>query len=282
VNAAVVNGPGGNSDPRIQLTSTTTGAVTLDLRKAASLQHTQVGGTLATYEVLNSGKSVSSNTRTVNIAQGVTLSLLGQSNGPLDVTVTRSTTALTSALSAFSDAYNATLDLVNAQRGKSAGSLAGQSILSSLSGSLSGIATYGSSQGAINTLEALGLKLGTDGHFTWNAGVLLGTEFTNSTGVSAFLGSVTGGGFLKAATDALNNLEDPTSGLLKLSETNLQSQETALATNISNRQAQVDQLRLHLQDQMSAADALIASMQQQYSYLTSVFQAQQTADQLYK
>ncbi len=282
VQAMVVAGPGGGSDTRIQLTSATTGAETLDLQKASSLQSTQVAGSLATYEVLNSGKTVSSNSRTVSLAQGVNVTLLAPSNGALDVTVTQSTSALDTALQSFADTYNTTADLVNAQHGQSAGSLQGQSILTSLSQTLSGIATYGSTSGAISSLESLGLTLGADGHFTYNAMNLLATEFGNSSGVSSFLGSATGSGFLKAATDALNGLEDPTTGIVKQQETALQSQLTTVGTQISDKTAQVQQLQLNLQNQMAGADAMIAQMQQQYSYLTDLFSAQATADQSYK
>jgi flagellar capping protein FliD len=281
VRAKVVSGPGGISDPRIQLTGETPGAMNLDLQKTNSLQHTQVGGSLATYEILNSGKTVSSDSRTVTVAQGVNLTLLAQSDGALDITVTRSTTALGKALSAFADAYNASDDLITAQRGQSAGSLQGQSILSALSRTLSGISTY-SSSGELSCLEGIGLKLETNGHLTYSAAGLISADFASATGISSFLGSATGGGFLKAAADALNNLQDPSKGLLKLTGTNTQSRLNSLATNISNRQAKVDQLRVQLQNQMARADALIASMQQQYSYLTSMFQAQQTAIQMYK
>jgi flagellar hook-associated protein 2 len=280
VSAMVVSGPGG--DPRIQLTSAVAGAMTLDLQKSVSLQNKQVDGSLASYEILNSGKTVSSDSRTVTVAQGVNLNLLAPSSGPLDVTVTRSTEALGNALSAFADAYNATFDLVNAQHGQSAGSLQGQSILSTLSNTLSAISTYNSPNSSINGLESLGLALGTDGHITYDAVGLMSADFSNSRGITSFLGSATGGGFLKTATDALNSLETPTTGLLKISETDMQSRLSALATNISDRQAKVQQFQLSLQNQMAAADALIASMQQQSSYLTAMFAAQDTADQMYK
>jgi flagellar hook-associated protein 2 len=196
--------------------------------------------------------------------------------------VTRSSTALNSAMSTFADTYNATVDMVKAQHGQSAGALEGQSILSTVSRALSSISTYGSTSGALSTLEALGLKSDATGHFTYNALGLLSTEFSNSAGVSAFLGSATGGGFLKTATDALASLEDPTNGLLKLSETDTQTQLTNLATNITDRTNKLNQLKLQLQNQMAQADALIASMQQQSSYLSSMFSAQQTAAQMYK
>ena len=214
VTAAVVAGAGGAGDQRIQLTSVAAGDMTLDLQKASSLQTTKVAGELASYEVVNSGKTVTSNTRLVTIAQGVSLTLKEQTDTPADVTVTRSTTALNNALSSFAGTYNSTVDLLAAQHGKSAGSLQGQSVLSGLQHALSTIATYGS-DGEISTLDSLGLKLEKDGHFTYNQWGLIGADLGSSTGVSAFLGSTTGSGFLKAASDALTGLEDPVRGLLR-------------------------------------------------------------------
>jgi len=281
VTAQVVNGPGGDSDKRIQLTSTQSGTVNLDLRKAVSLEHTQVSGSLATYEVVGSGKTVSSNTRSVTIASGVTLSLLAKSDAAVDVTVSRSSSELDTALATFTATYNTTADLVASHHGQSAGSLQGQSVLAALTRALSSLSTFGSSDGAISNLEGLGLKLGTDGHFTYNSFGLMAANFTNSTGVSVFLGSATTGGFLKSATDALKGLEDPITGLLKVMETDLQSHITALGTKIADRTDKVNQLKLNMQRQMAAADALIASMQQQANYLSSMFAAQQTADKMY-
>jgi flagellar capping protein FliD len=109
----------------------------------------------------------------------------------------------------------------------------------------------------------------------------MSTDFGNSSGVDTFLGSATGGGFLEAATNAINSLEDPTTGLIKTSETDLQSQISNLGTTISNKQTQVSNLQTQLQNQMAQADAAIATMEQQYSYLNSMFSAMQTADQMY-
>jgi flagellar capping protein FliD len=121
-----------------------------------------------------------------------------------------------------------------------------------------------------------------NGQITYNPLTLMSTDFTSSAGVTSFLGSATGGGFLKNATDALTSLEDPTTGLLKTLETDTQSQITSLGTTIAAKQAQVDAMQTTLQDQMSAADALIASMEQQYTYLSGLFEAEDTADQMYK
>jgi flagellar hook-associated protein 2 len=283
VNATAVNvGSTDSPNYKISLQSTSLGATTLDIQNSSGtgLQTPGQGGEEAQYEVDNSGVTVQSTSRTVTIATGLSIDMLADSDGPVDVTVTRSTSALNSALSTFADAYNAAATELGNQHGQSAGSLQGQSILNSLSQALASISTYSTSD-SIGYLKNLGLDLGKDGQLTYTAMTLLGADFSDSTGVATFLGSATGGGFLKAATDTLNNLEDPSTGLIKTSETDLQSQISNLGTTITDKQNKVSDLQLQLQNQMARADASIASMEQQYSYLNSMFAAMQTADQMY-
>ena len=64
--------------------------------------------------------------------------------------------------------------------------------------------------------------------------------------VSAFLGSPSTGGFLKAATDTLNGLEDPTTGTI---QTTLASAQTAIDNQnqkISDAQDRLDALTTSL------------------------------------
>ena len=284
VQATVLDlGTGSNHDYRIQLVSNTPGTANPELTRSTPFDLQNQGqppGELAQYEVSNSGVTVSSNTRDVSIATGTTVTLLG--SGSTDITVNRSTSTLNTALSSFTDAYNAVVKEVEAQRGQAGGALQGNSIVFQLSQALSGISTYSSSSsGQVNGLAGLGLSLGTDGTITYSPYTLMAADIGNSSGVTAFLGSSTGGGFLKAATDALNHIEDSTTGILKNAESEMSSQLSTLATTISDKQAKVSQLQLQLQDQMAQADAMIATMEQQYSYMTSMFAAQQTADQMY-
>ena len=283
VHASVVDlETGGSPDYRIALQGPA--GTTYDIQKttATNYQKEQTAGALASYEVNSSGVTNTSTTRNITISDGITATLVGTSGGsPVGITVTRSTSALDTALSGFTDAYNAAVDELGTQRGQSAGALGGQSIVNQLSSLLSSISTY-SSSGQINGLSALGLDLGTDGHITYNNFTLMAADLASSTSVTSFLGSATGGGFLKTATDALTSVEDPTTGLLKTLETDTKSQITSLGTTISAKQAAVDAMQLTMQNQMASADALIASMEQQYSYLSGMFQAQQTADAMYK
>jgi len=286
VQATVVGTPGQNGYG-ISLSSTAQGSPpSLDLQKTTAVSYQNVGtpqttGALAGYSV-DGGPTVNSNSRSVTVSNGVTLNIEG--TGTTDVTVTRSTSALGTALSSFADAYNAVVDEMAKQRGQAAGPLQGQSILTILSQALSNISTYNDPGGQIGGLASLGLSFDStnNGHLDFNALTLMGTDLSNSAGVSSFLGSASGGGFLKAATDALNGLEDPTAGLVKTAESELKTQITHIGNQIATKQNQVDQLQKTLTSQMAAADAMIASIQQQYYYLSSMFQAQQIDAQMYK
>ena len=283
VHAAVVNvGSASQPDYRISLQSATLTSAQLDLRDGTtSVAAMQTAGRPAQYEIDGSGNTVSSDTRTVNIATGVTLTIVGQSDTAANVSVTQSTAGLGSALANFATAYNAAVSELGAQHGQSAGPLQGDSIVSQLSSVLSGIATYTGS-GDYSGLSAVGLELGSDGQLTFNASELAASTASDPAGVASFLGSASGGGFLRAANNILTSLEDPTTGLFATTQSSLQSQITNLSNQIDDKQTQVDNLQTQLQQQMSAADAAIAAMQQQYTYMSNVFQAMQTADGQYK
>jgi flagellar hook-associated protein 2 len=282
VTAAVVDvGTSANPDYRIQLTDNTGSGDSPQLTASTpfSLQTQGPAGSLAQYEVANSGVPVSSDSRQVTIAAGTTLTLKG--TGSTDVTVTQSISTLNTALSGFADAYNAAVAELAKQYGQSGGPLQGESIVYSLSQALAQMSTYYSSATGSIGMSDLGFTLNDDGTLTYSPLTMMSTDLGNSAGVISFLGSATGGGFLQAATNAINNIETPTTGLLKTDESSLQSQITALGNTITQKQAAVSQLQTNLTNQMAQSDAAIATMQQQYSYMTSVFQAQQTADQMY-
>ena len=283
VRAIVVNvGSASTPDYRLSLQATQLGNLTPDLLDGStSLQTQQTTGSPAQYIVNGSGKTVTSTARTVSIAQGVSVTLQAASDTPVNITVTRSTSALSSALDAFATAYNAAVDEVDKQHGTSAGPLAGQTLVNELSQMLSSIATYDQSGSGIGGMAGLGLDLDKTGHLTFNPFTLLASDLTSAASVTSFLGSTTGGGFLKLATDALQGVEAPGTGLLPSAEANVQRQSADLTSSIATAQDRVDQLQTNLQNQMAAADALIASMEQQYYYLTGLFQSQQTAAQQY-
>jgi flagellar hook-associated protein 2 len=287
VQATVLNvGSGSTADTRISLQAASLGPETLDLQTSSgtSLFTQSVDGTQAEYSIPGTGAApVYTDSPQVVISPGVTLTLLAADPGnPVDVTVTRPDSTLSSAISSFASAYNAVATEVANQygpNGQTPGPLEGNSILQTISQALSQIGTYGTSSGDVNSLENLGLDLGVNGQMTFTALTLAGTDIGNSSAVGAFLGNSATGGFLQAATNALNSLEDPTVGVVKTTETDLQSRITDLGNTISTKQAAVATMTTNLTNQMATADAALSTLEQQYSSINELFQAEQISEQ---
>jgi flagellar hook-associated protein 2 len=301
VQATVVN-VGSNSSPdyRISLQSTNLTSDTIDLTdNGTSTAAVQTAGAPAQYEINNSGTVVSSDSRTVDVATGVTLNLLSTSSSPVEVDVTQDPSALSNAVSAFVSAYNTAQTELNNQRGSNGGPLQGNALVNELQQVLDGLITYSPmGNSTVNGWTDLGVTFSDTGDdtvntLTFDASTLESAESSSPSAVAAFLGSVpsdasstsvaskTGSGFLLSATDTMTSLEDPTSGLLKTTENNYTTQLSNLATQISNKQAQVNQLQTSLTNQMNSADAMINSLEQQYTDLTDMLQAEQIDDESY-
>jgi flagellar hook-associated protein 2 len=243
---------------------------------------TQTAGWKAQYVVSKIGQTQFSDTRSIEVATGVTVNLIATDADFVDVTVSRSTVALKNALSDLVSSYNSAVDSVDQNRGSSQGALHGESTVDSLGQALRAISTYSSSDTQFSGLRSLGLELESNGHLSFDMTKLDAAITSNPAGVGAFFGSTTNSGFLKAATDVLNSIEDADTGVLKSAEAGVQKQITDTKSRISVKQDQVDKLQVRLAAQMSAADAAIAAMEQQYSYLSNMFASMQTAAQQYK
>jgi flagellar hook-associated protein 2 len=277
VHATVVNvGSADAPDYRLSLQSAKLTSDTIDLSDGgASLKSIQTPGKPAQYEVNHSGKTVSSDSRTLLLATGVTVNLLASSDTAVQISVTRNTSSVANAMAGFVNAYNSAVTELQKQHGQTGGSLQGQSIVTQLSQALSTIATY-STSGKIGSLADLGVTLGNDGTLTFDSSVLSNTDPTNFADITSFFGSSSGGGLLKSATDSLNSLQDPVNGVITVMQSSVDAQVSSLGDAINDKQTMVDALQTRLESQMAAADALVASMQQQASYFTNMFQAMQT------
>jgi flagellar hook-associated protein 2 len=279
VQATAVN-VGSSSDPdeRVSLQSTTLGPTTVDLQlNGTSLQTQQTTGSLAQYEVNNSGVTVTSDTPSVTVSDGVTLNLL--STGTASITVTQPVSGLSSALSSFVSAYNQCASDIAAQRGQSGGALQGQAVVNELQQTLNSIADYvdtGNLGGDVNSLTSLGITMDDSGQMSFDTLGFASTDLIDPSEVNAFLGSATGGGFLETATNALNNVLNSTTGLLTTEQSNDQTQLTNIGTQITTDQANVSQMQSQLQDQLSQSDATISDLEQQYSELSTLFTDENT------
>jgi flagellar hook-associated protein 2 len=278
VTATVVNVGGSSStDYRLVLTATALGDLSPSLTKdGTEVQTQQTTGSLAKYEVANSGITVESDSRTVSIADGVSVDLVSASDTAIDITVSASYSKLSSALSSFATAYNAVATELASQRGSEGGALTGQSIVSTLSTALRSLGTYNDSDSGLSGLLSLGLTLGKDGQITFDSDTFDTALSSDSTAIATFLGSADSGGFLKQATDAMTGLLDTDTGSLTTAQSSLTTQISNIEDRITAAQARVDALETRLNAKMAAADALVATLEQTYSYITSLLDATDT------
>ncbi len=276
VQASIVNiGPSGAPDYRLALQSTKLGPNTIQLSNGATpLLDTLSTGALAAYKVNGLAATITSDSRTVTLAPGVTVALLQQSPAGVasNITITKSTASTSNALSAFAVAYNAAVSEIDKSRGSTAGVLAGNSILSSLSQSLENISSYSSGAASLPNLTSLGFSFDRNGVLSFDAAAFGVATTGNATALYTLLGD-TNSGFIQSANSALSALEDPTAGTIKTTETSLTSLSTQQDTLIADEQTRVDQFRVDLTGRISAADALIASLQQQVTFVTGLFAA---------
>lgn len=273
VTATIVN-LGSPSAPNYQLSlqSTKLGNITLQLNDGSQdLMGTLSAGTQAQYQVNGqpSPTPISSDSSTVTIAPGVTVDLL--SSGDSTVVISRSFTAQANALSSFVAAYNAAVDALGSNRGQGGGALTGDALINTLSQSLRAMSGFTGGSGSVQNITDLGLTFDKTGHLNFDQTVFAAASAAHPGDLSAFLGSSSTGGFLKTATDILNGLEDPTTGII---ETTITSAQTAIDNQnqkISDEQTRIDALTTSLTSRIDAADALIASLEQQQTYFTTLF-----------
>jgi flagellar hook-associated protein 2 len=276
VSATLVNiGSPTAPDYRLSLQATSLGDAGIQLNDGSQdLLQTLSTGSSATYQVDGQPSTpISSNSASVTIAPGVTVNLLQA--GQTTVTVAPDSSAAANTLSSLVTAYNNASAELGANHGTAGGPLTGQSLIYQLEQSLRDLVNYSGGSGSVQNLASLGLSLNDQGQLSFNQSQFESAEATNPNGVAAFLGSATGGGFLTTATNVLNGLEDPATGIFQGVTASLQKQISADNDNITADQARITTMQNALTEQMAEADAAIASLESQVSYFTTLFTDQQ-------
>lgn len=285
VEASIVN-VGGSSGPdyRLAIRSTKLAAVSIQLEDGAgALLDTLATGAPATYKVNGMATAIESDTRTVTLAPGLTVTLLGTSEPGVatTVTVSRSSTALNSALTAFVSAYNAAVDALDAHRGEAGGALAGQSIVRSLGEALREAVRYEAGSGNLRTLTDLGLRFDDKGKLSLDSAVLDGVISNGWQDLLDFLGTGSATGFLVWARNVTRALLDSGDGMVSVAAKSLQDEIAAQDRRIAAEEERIERVREDLVSRISAADAMIAAMEQQALYITNLFESMRIAAKMY-
>ncbi len=277
VRASIVNvGPPSAPDYRLVLQSTKLRADTIELSDGSgNLLETLVTGAEGEYKVNGLAAPILTDSRTVTLAPGVSVELLGESTPgvPVTISVERDAEAVRTALSDFAGAYNAVLDALDKQRGEDAGALSGASTISTLARSLREISSYSGAAGPISSLASLGLAVDRFGKLSLDT-----TKFDQWTsedleGVITFLGRSAGLGFRGWADGVLDRLQETGSGILPSAIEALSQQIRRQDDAITREQDRIEELRTSLESRMAAADAMIAALEQKVQYMNSLFEA---------
>ena len=273
VQATIVNvGGSSGTDYRLALTSTSVGTNTIELDDSGgnSLTSQTADGSPALYTV-NGSSQISSDTRSITVAPGVTAQLVSDSSSPVTITVAQGTSALSSALSSLATAYNSAVSALTAQTGSTGGALTGDSMISSLRSMLSSLLHYSNSSGGVANLNSLGLVVDSTGTMTFNATTF---DSLSSSDISTFLGGTTTGGFLQTAYNELDSYSNSDTGVIYSGLSTIEAQITTDNGKVSDDETQVSTLQTNLMNQLSAADAAIATLQAQKTYYQELFQAE--------
>lgn len=274
VQATLVNvGSTSAPDYRISLQASRLGTDAVDLTDSSGdLISDSTSGTLASYQIDGVATPVTSDSRTITLSPGLTVSLIGQSaaGASTTITVADSPTALASAFSSFAGDYNAALDALSQYHGQSGGELEGSSLVQSLTDVLAQIGTYttGSPSGS---LANFGITLDQTGTLSVDTTAFTAAANANFSALLSTLGGTTSSGFLQTATNLLNGVEDPTTGTLKIEEASVAGEITSQQALIASEQSRVNQIQTNLTQQIAAADTAIAGLESQVTFVTGLF-----------
>lgn len=272
VEATVINiGSPSAADYRLSLESTATENVPIDLTASDStpLMTVQTPGSEASYTVNGQpAGGITSTSQNVTIAPGINVTL--QAAGSTTLTVSRSDSALSTALGTLVTAYNDAMTELAQYHGQNGGVLEGQSEVYDVESSLRSLIDYSGGTGTATSLIGLGLSFDDTGQLSFDSSVL---DSASMSDVSSFFGDGTEAGFIQNASNVLSSIDDPVTGTLTASLSSISTEMQNTQTEIDNDQQQVTTLQDNLTTQMATADANIAMLEQQSTYFTDLFEA---------
>lgn len=281
VQATIVNySSSSEPDYRLSLQSLTLGNKEIHLKAGVTdLMDVTSTGTDAKYKV-NGSPEITSQSRSITIAPGVTVDMLAKSADGVAtaITVGRSTAVFENSANAFINAYNAVVGALDAQRTED-GVLKGDSILSSVNSMLRNIATYTTSSSGIGSLAHFGIVFDKAGKLYLDKDVFERETAGSLESVPAFLGESGASGFIGNAEDVVATLAGSTGGILNSAISTTDASVVQHSDRIEAEGRRIELLTTTLQDKMAKADQIIASLQQQVLYFSGLFEAMRNASQ---
>ncbi|HEX3353815.1 MAG TPA: flagellar filament capping protein FliD [Terriglobales bacterium] len=251
VTANVINDANGARLSLLSNTAGQAGTISITANTVSGLNFNTTAGNNAALTV--DGVPVSSASNTVSgVIPGVTLTLAAPTSGtPAQLTIGTDPTQITDAINNFVSAYNSVVQAINTQftvdpTTNAQGPLGSDGSLRTLQTSLLNDVTYSiTGNGGFVNLASLGIDLNNDGTLTVNTTAtadqpsLSNILATNPAAVQTFFQNVSATGFANHFGADLNNLIDPTEGVLTSDIAQNGAQQRALTTSIQNFQDQL-------------------------------------------
>ncbi|HJT70503.1 MAG TPA: flagellar filament capping protein FliD [Terriglobales bacterium] len=241
----------------------TTGALAVANNTTALSFNAPLGGTDASFSV--DGIPFSSTTNTVTGAiPGVTLNLEAAiASVPVQVSVGPDVGQAMQAIGNFVSAYNTLVGDINQQftvdpSTNSEGPLGGDNTLRLLQSSLLSAATYSTgTTDPISSLASLGITMNNDGTLSVDQTQLGNAIATNPSCVVGFFQNASQNGFGNNFARDLQNLTDPTLGLINLDLLQNQQQQSDIGNTITDLQDRIASQQAQLGAEFSLVNALI-------------------------
>lgn len=224
-------------------------------------------GTSAQFKL--NGLAVTSKSNLITSAiPGVALQLKATTTGTesIQVDVEADSSPVISALNSFTTAYNAMVDKVDAQKGTTAGTLSGESVINELSSLLRQVSGY-RDDGTSSDLTGMGITLGKDGKMTFDSTAWSGLSSGEVATKLTFFGDGTTG--LSALADKLAEYTDTASGSIQTQLNSYEAADTRLQSQIDAISERVSAMQLTLMAKLQAADTLLARLESQQNMLTA-------------
>jgi flagellar hook-associated protein 2 len=268
VTASVLNDVSGSRLAVYSNTAGSAGAVAVTNNTSSLTFNPPIGGTDANFTV--DGIPFSSNSNTVSGAiPGVTLNLLGAyPTVQVQVSVAPDTNQISQAVASFVSAYNAVIGDINQQFTVNAttnaqGPLGSDSSLRSLQSSLLNDATYSQGSGALAGLDSLGITTNDDGTLSVDSSQLNNAISSNPGAVQSLFQNSSATGFANNFAADLQNLTDPTQGIISLDLSENRSKQQDLTNSIAHVQDRLNAQQQQLQTEFSRVNALLEAFPSQ-------------------
>ena len=129
----------------------------------------------------------------------------------------------------------------------------------------------------MQNLTDLGLSFNQNGQLSFDQTQFANVANTNPNDVAAFLGTSSGSGFLNAASNILNGLDDPTNGLFQSAKARITQQINTDNSRSQTRKTRSRRCKTKWWPKWQRRTRMIASLQSQVTYFTSLFTDTQSA-----